>query len=145
MPTSRKVKKALFTLLPPVQGKIYELGSGWGHLIFPLASRFPKASIHAYEGSPLPWLVSKGVQKVVRKPNLTLHRKDFFDVSLQDANLVVCYLFPGAMSRLKEKFERELKPGALIVSNTFAIPGWEPEKVIQADDLWKSNVYLYRA
>jgi len=48
------------------------------------------------------------------------------------------------MKRLKKKFQEELKPGAFVVTNTFAIPGWIPEKIIEVDDLWRSRVYLYR-
>ncbi len=32
---------------------------------------------------------------------------DFFNVDLKDAGLVVCYLYPGAMERLKDKFEKD--------------------------------------
>lgn len=143
MPSSRKARKAICSLLPVTQGKIYELGSGWGHLIFPIANRFPHLQIRAIEGSPIPWLVSKGLQKILRYPHLTIERKNFLHLDLGQADGIVCYLFPGGMERLKEKFQNELKPGAFVISHTFAIPGWRAEKVIQAEDLWHSPIYLY--
>ncbi len=144
MPTSRKAKRAIFSLIPKTQGNIYELGSGWGHLIFPLAKHYSYSQIRAFEGSPLPWLVSRGVLKVLRFSNLTIERKDFFKISLKGASGVVCYLYPGAMKRLKKKFQEELKPGTFVVTNTFAIPDWTPEKIVEVNDFWHSQVYLYR-
>ncbi|MBI3211715.1 MAG: SAM-dependent methyltransferase, partial [Simkania negevensis] len=39
MPTSKKIKEALFAHLPAMQSgkKIIDLGSGWGNLVFPLS------------------------------------------------------------------------------------------------------------
>jgi hypothetical protein len=47
------------------------------------------------------------------------------------------------MERLRPKFERELKSGSLVVSHTFAVPGWVPESVWQVDDLYRTKIYLY--
>ncbi|MCC5831582.1 MAG: class I SAM-dependent methyltransferase [Chlamydiales bacterium] len=144
MPTSRRARNALFTLLPNTSKNVFELGSGWGNLIFPLAKRFPSAQIHAFEGSPLPWAFSVAMKKILCYRNLTIRRENFFKISLSDADLVVCYLYSGAMRRLKKKFQEELKQGTLIVTNTFAIPGWIPDRVLVMDDLWRSHIYLYK-
>ncbi len=57
--------------------------------------------------------------------------------------MVVCYLYPGAMRKLKDKFEQELAPGTLVVSNTFSISGWKPINVIDTHDLYNTHIYLY--
>ncbi len=146
MPSSSKVKKCIEEVLPDrVEGKVYELGCGWGALAFRLASLYPEAEIQAYEVSPMPWLYTYILQRIYRFSNMTLYWKDFYLDSLEDASLIVCYLYPGAMERLKKKFEEELKPGTLIVSNTFAIPGWEPEQVIKVNDFYRTKVYVYRS
>ena len=72
-------------------------------------------------------------------------RNNFTDASLAGASLIVCYLFPRGMERLRPKFERELTPGTLVVSNTFAVPGWRPSRVRRGADLDASAVYVYRA
>ena len=145
MPTSAKAKSCLFALLPfDLRGKIFELGSGWGTLLFPLARRFPSAEVVGFETSPLPfwfsslWLLKEGTS------NVKVFRKDFFFEDLSTASLVVCYLYPGAMLKLKEKFENELRPGTFVVCNTFAVPGWVPERVIEVLDLYHTKVYLYK-
>jgi len=145
MPSSSKVKKALESALPDeVQGKIYELGCGWGALAFRLAARYPESEVHAYEVSPIPWLFTDIMRRIYRVPNMTLFWKDFFHDSLSDAGLVICYLYPGAMERLKKKLQNELSTGTVIISNTFAIPGWEPDRVIKVPDFYRTKIYVYK-
>lgn len=145
MPTTPKVKSALFTLLPTdLKGTIYELGSGWGTLVFPLAKKFPSCQVVGLETSPVPFIISYLFLKILSISNAKLFRRDFFTVDLSEASLVVCYLYPEAMRKLKKKLEVELKPGCLVVSNTFAIPGWTYEKIIEIEDIYHTKVYLYK-
>ena len=48
------------------------------------------------------------------------------------------------MEKLKPKLEAELPAGALVLSNTFAVRGWDPIEVRTAPDVHASQVYLYR-
>ena len=144
-PTSAKVKKKLLQILPKrITGQIVELGSGWGTLAFSLAHHFPESKVKAYEISPIPYFISQLISKWLLYPNLHFIRQDFFDISLENATLIVCYLYPGAMNRLKTKFERELKPEAYVLSHTFAIPGWTPMSFTEVNDLYHTPIYLYR-
>lgn len=144
-PTGYKVKKALLEILPPsFKGNIIELGSGWGTLAFALAHHFPSCQIQAYEISPIPYVVSRCIQKWKHTPHLHFSRQDFFQVPLHKASLIVCYLYPGAMQRLKTKFERELAPGTYVLSHTFAIPGWTPLRCVKVSDLYQTPIYLYQ-
>ena len=145
MPTSPKVRKILFPSLPVgVVGKVYDLGSGLGTLVFPLAKHYPCSQVTGYETSPLPYYLSKCRQLLNPLPNITLSRSNFYSIKLHDASLVICYLYPGAMKQLKIKFEQELKPGTWIISNTFTIPGWEPLEIIEVNDLYRTKIYIYR-
>ena len=73
-------------------------------------------------------------------PNLRLQRRNFWKEPLSDAGLIVCYLFPKAMTRLKD----HIPPDTLVLSHTFAIPGWQPIATLVADDLYKTPIYLYQ-
>ena len=64
---------------------------------------------------------------------------NLFGVDLSRATVVTCFLWPGAMERLRPKFEAELKAGARVVSHWHPIPGWTPVLV----DLPR-HVYFYR-
>lgn len=143
MPSSFKAKKTLLSLLPEeLEGDIYEIGSGWGTLMSPLAKKFPRCRIVGFETSPLPYLFSK--LRCLWLPNVQLERRDFFSVDLKKGSLVVCYLYPAAMEKLKEKLDNELQPGSLVASNTFAIRGWTADKVVELDDIYRTKIYLYK-
>lgn len=143
VPSSFKAQKVIGQLLPEnPSGKIYELGAGWGTLLSLLAKKYPDCEIVGYELSPAPFVTSW--LRCLGSRNAKVVWDDFFDADLKDAGLVVCYLYPGAMRKLKPKFERELPKGAIVISNTFAVPDWKAEQVIVLDDLYKTKVYLYR-
>ncbi len=146
-PTSPKVKARLLEILPlesEIKGQIAELGSGWGTLAFAIARRFPNTLVYAYEISPIPYYISKFISYLIPYHNLCLVRQDFFTVSLNSVSLVICYLYPEAMARLKDKLSQELAPGAFVLSHTFAIPGWTPIRFIKVDDLYQTPIYLYQ-
>jgi len=145
MPTSPVVKRVLLSNLPDVEkGKVVEIGAGWGGLAFSLAKTLPRCEVVGYENSPVPYYFSLVHHLLHPMKNLKFFHSDFFEVSLEDADLVVCYLFPEAMRKLKGKFERELKEGTWVVSNTFAIPGWKPIDTLDVNDLYNTKVYVYR-
>jgi hypothetical protein len=132
VPTSRRVRSEIEALLPSeVEGHVYELGCGWGGLL----ARLRRYGAVGVELSPLPALIS-----AFRGPVIW---RDLFEVELRDAELVVCYLYRGGMERLAKKLERELPEGAVVITHTFALPGWEPEEVRIATDLYRTPVYRY--
>ena len=148
MPSSRKAVATFISLIPDTtDGKIVDLGSGWGSLAYPIAKRFPDAEVAGCELSPIPWLYSRLKGVFVRRPNLTLHRRSVFDADLTDVDVVVVYLHPAAMRKLGPKFERELRPGTLVLSNTFTVPTWEATQTIHLGKSWLStsnDIYVYR-
>ncbi len=145
MPSSLEVKKALIPLLPQkIDGKIYELGSGWGSILVQFVNQYPKAEIVGYELSFFPWLTAWLRLKWLGGVKAQVLRKDFFSTKLENATLVFCYLYPGAMDKLKEKFENELSRGSIVVTNSFTIPGWKPLMTIAVNDLFRSKIYYYK-
>ena len=58
--------------------------------------------------------------------------------------MVVAYLHSEGLAKVRDKMERELAPGTLVLSNTFEIPGWTHEEIHQLDCSFCPQVYLYR-
>ncbi|MGK5594319.1 MAG: methyltransferase [Parachlamydiaceae bacterium] len=144
MPTSQKVKKVLFQSLPlNHSGMIYELGSGWGTLAFPLAKKYPQATVIGYEVSWLPFLFSSTRLFFFPQKNLKFKRKDFFKEDLSRSRLIICYLYPRAMRQLELKLEKEALEETLVVSHTFAFYKNDPIKKITLTDLYQTPIYHY--
>ncbi|MDJ0651596.1 MAG: class I SAM-dependent methyltransferase [Simkaniaceae bacterium] len=142
VPTSNQVRSALFSHLPDLkEGTIIELGSGWGHLVFPLSRKYLNCKVIGYENSPVPFLYSTLLN---HHSNLKIICADFFQKPLHGVDLIVCSLFPQGMQKLREKLEKELTAGAIVVSHTHPIPTWDPTEVIEVDDPAHSTIYIYK-
>ena len=142
--TFKSRRKIILTVEPEQEGFIYELGAGWGALAFPLARRCPGATIVAYELSPFPWLFLKLRALLFGPRNLKIVRRNFLKDDLSNASLVVCYLFPGAMTKLSSKLVMELKPDAAVISNTFEIPAWTPCAIQNLEDVMCPQIFHYK-
>ena len=145
IPSSSPSRSCILENLPQnLSGSVCELGAGWGTLAFPLAAALPEAEIVAFELSPVPWLFMLARDKLMGRKNLTIHRRNFFKDKFDDVSLVVCYLHSECLEKLRPKMEAELEPGTMVLSNTFEIPGWQPEKIHRLDDSFCPQVYVYR-
>lgn len=142
VPTSRPVRRAMCELVPPTASTIYELGCGWGGLARALARRCPSARIIAIEASFVPWAMTAAMQAVQKIPNLEVVRGSFWSHPLGEADVLVCYLYTGGMKELAERVR--LKPGAVLISATFALPGRAADDTVRVSDLYRTPVYRYR-
>jgi 16S rRNA A1518/A1519 N6-dimethyltransferase RsmA/KsgA/DIM1 with predicted DNA glycosylase/AP lyase activity len=145
MPSSRKARDAIIALMEGTgTGPVYDLGSGWGGLVIPLAKKYPNRNIVGYEVSFVPWLVSVLVKCAFRLDNLTVHRKNFLQADLSGAGVLIGYLHTKGMCEIADKLSAERRTEAFLISNTFGLPMCQPEKTIQINDFYKSPVYRYR-
>ena len=154
--TSRAVRGLCCQILAsqPVQGRLVDLGAGLGSTARGFARACPQLEVRAIEGSRLADALARladacvGMAAWVRRrsrPRVHYERGDFMDQHLGAAQVVYCYLCHRSMPAVAAKLRRELQPGALVLSNTFAMPGWRPLRVDRASDLLRTPVYLYRA
>ena len=56
---------------------------------------------------------------------------DFFEADLREATVVTLYLLPDINLKLRPKLLKELKVGSRIVSHSFDMGEWEPDKTEQ--------------
>lgn len=121
------------------QDTVFDLGAGTGAIVF-RAARDRKARVVAVEVEPLRililrfrrWLGGPRDRVEVRWGNL-------FHLDFRPATVVVVFLWPDAMRRLRPDLERQLAPGARVVSHWHPVPGWVPVANDPA-----TRVYAYR-
>jgi hypothetical protein len=123
------------------RGTIVELGAGWGGLARALARRCPHARVRALEVSLVPFAFAWLVQRARPLANLPIERAHFTTRALDDADVIVAYLWTGGMRALASA---RLKDGARVVASTFALPEHTPETTVRAKDAYASPVYRYR-
>lgn len=58
--------------------------------------------------------------------NTNFKMQDLWSVDLTKADVVAVYGLHPIMDKLGKKMRSELRPGSIVVSNVFTIPGWKP-------------------
>ena len=67
--------------------------------------------------------------------------KNFWKVDLSEMDIIFFFLMPSIIPKLKEKFEKELKPNTKIIVYVWGIKGWEPKKIDKEEK--RPKIYLY--
>jgi hypothetical protein len=60
-------------------------------------------------------------------------RGDLFDADIHEASVVTLYLLPDVNLKLRPKLLRDLPAGARIVSHSFDMGDWRPDKTEDQD------------
>lgn len=119
---------------------IYELGCGRARFLKMMAKAFPRAELIGVENLFGLYLLDK-IQFKLRRSQIKLLKQDFFTVDLKNADLIYCYLNNATMEKLGEKFRKECRRGTQVVSRSFPIPQFEPNKVLK---IRNKQVYFYK-
>ena len=118
---------------------VYDLGAGTGALVV-RAVRLYGARAVGVEVEPIRVLILQARRALSgHADRLSIRWGNLFSLDFGGATVVATFLWPGAMARLRPRFESELRPGARVVSHCHPIPGW---KVAVHDA--RTDVYLYR-
>lgn len=121
--------------------RFVDLGAGIGSVLCPLSSALPQARLTGIENAPATWLV--GRIRTAGLLNCTWRWGDLWHASLGEYDVVYAFLSPAPMPRLWEKVQREMPPGSLFISNSFAVPGVEASRIIDVDDARRTRLYCY--
>lgn len=118
--------ETMFSLIEVSPGqKSLDLGAGDGRVVIEFAKRGLQAI--GLEIDPnLVKLANKNIKEAGFEGKAQVFEKDFWDEDFSKYDIITIYGIFDIMKRLEEKFEKELKPGTIVVSNGFRLPYWEP-------------------
>jgi hypothetical protein len=125
VPSSKKVTQKMVEFARVRRhSTIIDLGSGDGRLLFASAIRGARA--RGYEINPFLVLLT-WVKKILFYPGqrVSVVWGNFWKADLTDTDAVFIYLIPSKMDRLATKLKTELRPGSIVVSNSFIFPDWQ--------------------
>jgi hypothetical protein len=135
---------ALLDLLPAEDGyQVADLGAGLGGPLCFLARRRPGVRFIGIEASPLIWLLAWCRTQPVRA-SCRMRFGSLWRLPLEDFQVVYAFLSPAPMSELWAKARREMRPGSILISNTFRIPDAVPEREIPLPDRQDARLLVYR-
>lgn len=119
-----------------------DLGSGLAGTLYFLSKQFPNSQFYGAETAPLVFLVS-WFRCLFRK-NCHIRFRSIWKEDLSRYDVVYCFLSPVPMPEIWQKAKIEMKKGALLVSNTFEIPGAKPAEVIKLHDWRDSKIIIWK-
>ena len=124
---------------------LYDLGSGDGRIVIRAAKRFGTRGVGIEIDRDL---VSRSRVAAKREGVADLvefRRQDALTVNLSEATVVTLYLLPEFNAKLRPILQKQLKPGARVVSHDFGIEGWKPDREEKIPDgiLHEHTIYLW--
>lgn len=142
-PSGRAAWDAVAGVLPADRPlAIADVGSGLGGLVLDLARRRPDSQVDGIELAPLPWFVSR-VRGKLAGSRARFLRADYESVNFGHYDVVFAYLSPAAMAGLWRKAESEMRPGSILLSYEFDIPGRMPDRRIVTTN-GKKTLHLWQ-
>jgi SAM-dependent methyltransferase len=134
VPTTEAAVKTMLKLADVKKTDIvYDLGCGDGRIVIAAAKEYgaqgvgidinPERIQEAEENAR-----KAGVSKLVR-----FEENDLFDADIHEASVVTLFLLSSVNLKLRPKLLKDLKPGSRIVSNTFDMGDWKPDKELTLD------------
>jgi len=141
--SNRAAWAALEGLCPPSLLRFADLGAGFGGPLAHLARRRPDGFFLGVEASPLTFLVA-WLRTLPVRSNCKMELGTLWNLDLSGFDVVYAFLSPAPMPRLWEKARREMRPGTLLVSHTFEVPGQVPEARIPLPGRSDACLFLYR-
>ena len=145
MPTPHRLVREMITMLD-LKGNetVFDLGAGDGRFLTAVKKRYPKVTAVGCEIVPTLWFWGFLRAKVLRIP-IELKLQSAFTMDIRNADRVFLYLFPNIMEKLGAKFDRELRPGTMVVCLTFPFPNRMPvETKIVKGRFGPTKVFVYR-
>jgi hypothetical protein len=140
----RAVWKEVEDLLPRDESyKLLDIGSGLGGMLLYLDKGRPMGVHEGVEISPAPWLISR-IRTFMQGARTTFRRKDYRQLDLSGYDVVFAFLSPLVMQDLLAKASREMRPGTLLLSLAFPLPGINHDFVIQTGEGGRQKLYGWR-
>ena len=142
--SSRAATEALAALLPARRSfSFVDLGCGLGGVLFRLARARPGADYHGVEMAPIPFLLAR-LRARVGRHDCRVEWSDYARLDLGRYDVVYAYLSPAAMPGLWRKARREMRPGSLLISNSFAVPGVPAQHRVGVDAADGASLLIWR-
>lgn len=117
VPALKRVLPTITRAMPLSRDSVfYDLGCGDGRILRAFREKYSDAAYIGIEKSFPIYLLAYLYNRKLLGPRFRIKRGDFFKTDLSGATHVFMYPIRGVAQRLLPKFEKELKPGTIVVS-----------------------------
>jgi cyclopropane fatty-acyl-phospholipid synthase-like methyltransferase len=133
VPSPQEVVDKMIELAGVKKGDVvYDMGSGDGRIVISAAKKGARAVGFEIDGD-----LVKESRENIRKAGVQnlaeIRQQDILTVDFAPASVVTMYLLPDVNLKLKPNLLKQLKPGSRVVSHSFDMGDWKPDKVERVD------------
>src|SRR4051794_15212106 len=109
-------------------GTAYDLGCGDGRIVITAAKTYGAKGVGVDINPERIEEARANAKSAKVEDKVKFEENDLFKANIGNATVVTLYLLPDVNVRLKPKLMKELKPGTRIVSHSFDMGDWKPER-----------------
>ncbi|MGB9608939.1 MAG: class I SAM-dependent methyltransferase [Minisyncoccia bacterium] len=138
LPTSQKAILEIIKIINkynPQAKNFYDLGCGHGKVVLKIKKSFPRLEVFGIDKNKFRIFISK-IKALFFGVKINFISANIFNLNLKAADVVYTYLWYDLMPILEEKLKKELKPGAIVITNTSHFLNWQPIEIINT---WPNN------
>jgi SAM-dependent methyltransferase len=123
---------------------VYDLGSGDGRIVIQAAKRGARG-VGVEIDPKLVWFARRAARREQVESRVTFVHRDALTVDVSPATVVTLYLTPQANLLLRPILQRQLRPGARIVSHNHDMGDWVPARTerVRSDRGDEHVLYLW--
>jgi SAM-dependent methyltransferase len=130
VPSMWEITEGMLKLAKVHKGDVvYDLGSGDGRVVIMAAEKFGARGVGVEIDPALIRESRINARKAHVARRVRFIQQDLFKTDISRATVVTLYLRQEVNLRLRPKLLRELKAGTRVVSNSFDMGDWKPDKV----------------
>ena len=107
---------------------VLDLGSGDGRIVIAAASRFGARGLGIELDGALVEKSRANARAAGVEERVRFEQGDVLVADIARASVVTVYLLPALMGQLQSRFVNELAPGTRVVSHSFGMAGWRPDR-----------------
>jgi len=137
VPTTEEAVQAMLKLADVKKTDVlYDLGCGDGRIVIAAAKNFGTRGVGIDINPVRIGEANENAKKAGVQRQVRFEENDLFEADIHEASVVTLFLLPTINLKLRPKLLRDLKPGTRVVSNTFDMGDWKPDKetTVGADD-----------
>ncbi len=107
---------------------VADLGSGDGRIVIAAARDFGARGLGIELDARLVERSRDNARRAGVEARVSFVQGDVLVADFSRASVVTVYLLPGLLGQLQSRFAYQLKPGTRIVSHSFGMAGWKPDR-----------------
>jgi len=144
LPTTEPAVQAMLKLAGVKSGDIvYDLGCGDGRIVVAAAKDFGARAVGIDINPERIAEARANAKKAGVENRVRFEEADLFTADIHEATVVTLFLLSSVNQRLRPRLQQELQPGTRIVSNTFDMGEWKPDREATVEGV-DENTYFSR-